>query len=780
MTYISPVFTDHSVTKLNPMNKIYLLIICVLISFLSQAQITSVTSGNWNDPSIWSSNTVPICTDTVVINAGHVVSVNTPANNAQIVTVQYAGNLVINSGSLTIGCTLNNNLLTNDGLLSITGGTLNVNGGIILSPTSSYDMSGGILNIDPNDGTLAGSYDNTNGIFYINSFALNVTGGTINILDPPYIPGQRIIGYDTNTEDAAFGIGNTLTLGGGTNTNPANTNGFYIECNATGGTLEIGTLVVNGGRFNARRHLSTNPMAGFITKARNLTVNAGSEAVISGSLLAITGNIVNNGLISSASSASAALAMVGDAFYSGGIATSPSTTAQAISGTGYFKNTVTDPDPTAQTGNIIYSFTNYHSGASPGLTLGMPLTVYGILTLVDGKVNTTAGNFLALGTGVNLPGNSTVYVPTGGTLQNSRVTPPVTSTAYPQGGWVTGIFKRYFLPVITTNGNNGLMPVGSDTSRIAQVQFTTAPSAGGYLIAQWFDANGGTNGLPLIEPAVTPSTIDRVVPGYWSVVNEGGNITGGTYTATFTNTRALGIQNYTKTTLLKRANAGSPWLLQGTHVTTTGSNTRPTVKRTGLAGFSEFAIGANVTVLPVAVEFFRGSRISGTHYLEWKVTCTSEPFVRLILERSSDGKNFRSVNDQTASAVRCGQGFNYTDALPLSGKNYYRLKTITPDGELRYSAIVVLLNKEKGFELISVAPNPVKTTAILSIITAKTDKISFSVFNAAGKQEMKHSMILIPGTNSVNIDFSILGAGTHIIRVINEENEVKTTKFVKY
>lgn len=292
-------------------------------------------------------------------------------------------------------------------------------------------------------------------------------------------------------------------------------------------------------------------------------------------MLAITGNLTNNGFITSLNASSSALAMVGNAFFSGGIAIEPSAAAQSITGSGYFKNDAADADPVAQSGNLLYSFTNYHTGSSPGLTLGMPLTIYGTLRLADGKINTTAVNFLALGTGTILPGYVTVLTATAGTLQNFKVTTPGTTVIYPQGGWVTGSFKRYFLPAVTSVGNRGLMPVGSDTSRTAQVMFTTAPTAGGYLIAQWYDANGGTTGLPLNEPAITPSTIDRVVNGYWSVINEGNIITGGTYTGTFTNTRAQGILNFTKTTLIKRANAGSPWVLQGTHILPQGLITAP-------------------------------------------------------------------------------------------------------------------------------------------------------------------------------------------------------------
>ena len=59
----------------------------------------------------------------------------------------------------------------------------------------------------------------------------------------------------------------------------------------------------------------------------------------------------------------------------------------------------------------------------------------------------------------------------------------------------------------------------------------------------------------------------------------------------------------------------------------------------------------------------------------------------------------------------------------LGGLQLLPFKTTFPDGKIGYSTIVVLLNKDKVFELISLAPNPVKNTAILSLTTVKGGKI---------------------------------------------------------
>ncbi len=197
-------------------------------------------------------------------------------------------------------------------------------------------------------------------------------------------------------------------------------------------------------------------------------------------------------------------------------------------------------------------------------------------------------------------------------------------------------------------------------------------------------------------------------------------------------------------------------------------------------GFSGFYIHSGLGVLPVTIEYFRGSKQATSNVLDWKITCTSAPSVTISLERSADGRSFTAIQDQNATAARCLQGFNYTDVSPLSGANYYRLKITTPDGQFRYSTIVVLLNKQKGFELISLAPNPVKNSAMLTLTSAKSGKIDIAVSDIGGKIVALQNVTVIAGNNPIDMNFTNLGAGTYSITAINADGERKTIRFVKY
>lgn len=145
--------------------------------------VTSVQTGNWNDASTWSSNSVPSCSDTVTLLSGHTVTVNS-ASSVAGVNINLGATLINDSSSLTVGCTNNNASFSNKGTFTINAGSLIVNGNISHANGSAFNQIGGDIIVDGNnDGDAATSSDQT--LFKIGNAALNLTGGKITIVDPP-------------------------------------------------------------------------------------------------------------------------------------------------------------------------------------------------------------------------------------------------------------------------------------------------------------------------------------------------------------------------------------------------------------------------------------------------------------------------------------------------------------------------------------------------------------------------------------------------------------------
>ena len=166
--------------------------------------------------------------------------------------------------------------------------------------------------------------------------------------------------------------------------------------------------------------------------------------------------------------------------------------------------------------------------------------------------------------------------------------------------------------------------------------------------------------------------------------------------------------------------------------------------------------------------------------LNWKVTCTATARATMILERSGDSRNFSSINSITADALRCQQPFSYTDAQPLKGMNYYRLKMIDADGKVSYCGIVALLYAVKGFEIISIAPNPVTDGNFkLNVTNAAASKMDISIFDMQGRVVSRQNVSVIAGFNSIPMQAGNLGAGTYTIQATVADEKSKMIRFVK-
>ncbi|MFC4262015.1 T9SS type A sorting domain-containing protein [Ferruginibacter yonginensis] len=713
---------------------------------------TTVANGEWNNPATWACGNIPP-TNATAVTIANAITVSNTGNIGGNVTINTGASLTINTGGeLTLGTVGGGNrVLTNNGTLAVTGGVLNQNGSFIMNASSTFNQTGGDIFVDGNDGTAGGSVASTADIVGIYTSNLGVTDGNMTIVDPHFsgsaaTDGGAAFAYEVATTSNAFGTNHTLIVGGNTNTNTSTaTAGFYVDTYISSGMLKLGNVIINGGAA-ASRTVNTNVIsgAGAINIGGNLTINTGSTLsdAIQGTSLAktVTGNIINNGTF--INRGTLILTTIAANSTTGIANTNP----QTIGGTGVYANLAT-----AATAEITSLTIN--NSSSIGVTLLTPIRISGTLSMIAGRINTDATNMLTLGF-------------------NASNTGSLSYTA----GFINGPFKRW---IGTTTGAR-VFPVGNTSLlKNASINYTTAPTAGGTLTARFSSvAPNFPNSTPLTEGALIVDYASA--QGSW-FVDAADGLAGGNYTAAFTGNGANDVVDLTGLVLIKRPSAGGDWVLDGTHVTATGTATAPVVSRTGMTGFSEFAIGGKfATVLPISIESFRGSKLASANYLDWKVTCTSEPSVRIILERGADGRNFTSIQDQVATAVRCLQGFNYTDVAPLAGANYYRLKVISLDGTFRYSSIVVLLNKEKGFELISLAPNPVKTTAVLTLTTTKGGKVDINVTDVTGKVVMKQSTTIIAGNNPINMNFSQLGAGSYQITAVNAEGEIRSTRFIKY
>ncbi len=238
--------------------------------------------------------------------------------------------------------------------------------------------------------------------------------------------------------------------------------------------------------------------------------------------------------------------------------------------------------------------------------------------------------------------------------------------------------------------------------------------------------------------------------------------------------------NFTTAENVQAWHRTSYWIPSGSPAAVSGTTGASTVKVIGITQFSPYALSNISGPLPITINYFTGSKQGSNHLLNWKVTCNATPKATMILERSGDSRNFSGINTIVADAVRCDQPFNYIDAQPLKGMNYYRLKMIDADGKITYSSIVALLNAVKGFGIISIAPNPVVDGNFkLNVTNAVASKMDITIVDMQGRLVQKQNLSAIAGFNSLTINVNNLAAGTYTIQVTVADEKSRIVRFVK-
>ncbi|MEO7309517.1 MAG: hypothetical protein ABIX01_03905 [Chitinophagaceae bacterium] len=203
-----------------------------------------------------------------------------------------------------------------------------------------------------------------------------------------------------------------------------------------------------------------------------------------------------------------------------------------------------------------------------------------------------------------------------------------------------------------------------------------------------------------------------------------------------------------------------------------------TITASGFTEFSPFGVGSSPSILPIVLAYFKGNKVNAGNALSWSVNCTSAR-ISMEIERSADGRKFGSIATINADRVRCAQPFDLVDTHPLKGTNYYRLKMIDVDGKLSYSAVIAIINGDKGFEIVGLYPTIVNSSAFLSISTSKSGKIQTVITDLSGRTIRSATVTVNAGSNLVPVESNTLAAGAYQLTIYADGVLAGTVRFVK-
>jgi hypothetical protein len=192
-------------------------------------------------------------------------------------------------------------------------------------------------------------------------------------------------------------------------------------------------------------------------------------------------------------------------------------------------------------------------------------------------------------------------------------------------------------------------------------------------------------------------------------------------------------------------------------------------------GIDNITIKANFDVLlPVGLANFKAAQRTNAIELTWNALSESNMALHEI-QRSTNGSSFTSIGTITAQNSSVAYKYNFLDAAPTKGNNFYRLRSVSQSGEVTYSNIL-RLNMGAGKTDMTIISNPVRSGLVnLQLSNMTKGKYAINVFSNMGQQIANKSLDLSDGSSTELITLpSNVARGIYFVQLSN--GSVRFTK----
>ena len=188
----------------------------------------------------------------------------------------------------------------------------------------------------------------------------------------------------------------------------------------------------------------------------------------------------------------------------------------------------------------------------------------------------------------------------------------------------------------------------------------------------------------------------------------------------------------------------------------------------------------NAIVLPVTISSVKAALLNNDVAVEWKVA-NEINMLGYEVEKSTSGTVFTSsYSVKVNGSNNANNTYNWFDVNATQGNNFYRIKSIDNNGEVKYSAIVKVTINSSKTSSIKIYPNPVNNNIInLQLTNQPKGNYLLKLTNNIGQTIYSTNM----QSNSINSTLSInipgkLTSGVYNLEVNTPDNKTSTQKVI--
>lgn len=171
---------------------------------------------------------------------------------------------------------------------------------------------------------------------------------------------------------------------------------------------------------------------------------------------------------------------------------------------------------------------------------------------------------------------------------------------------------------------------------------------------------------------------------------------------------------------------------------------------------------ASYSLLPLRLTSFSGQLVNKKSVLKW-ITDAEQNLAGFDIERATDAAAFSVIGHANAYNLQRTNNYNFTDAAPATGNNYYRLRMINSNGSFSYSNTVKITLNERSSAMV-VSPNPgIGDFIYLANTGIESGTMGYIITDAVGRIVCRGNVS--NSTSAINV--ATLPAGIYYLKLNN-------------
>jgi hypothetical protein len=186
-----------------------------------------------------------------------------------------------------------------------------------------------------------------------------------------------------------------------------------------------------------------------------------------------------------------------------------------------------------------------------------------------------------------------------------------------------------------------------------------------------------------------------------------------------------------------------------------------------------------LSLLPVSIEALTATLRNKAVEINWAISSNSNPET-FNVERSANGSSFIAIGEVKSNNNSAVVDYSYTDANPLSGTSYYRLKITDLTGVITYSKIVSVQSTTVADDKVEIYPNVITGNDFQLRAHRNIKNATVAISDLSGRIIVKQNIGNITAGQAVKISTgnSKAGKGMYVVMLISSDVSVSTNKII--